>query len=102
MKVIPLEDTDLTLPDAATLAKHGTIILTRKGRPLAAIKAISGSDWESLSLANNPRFGALIEESRRLYREEGGISLEELRDELGLKPPRTANRKKKSHKEHRS
>ena len=95
MKVVPLEKTDLTLPDIAELAKGGTVILTRKGKPLAAIKDLSGSDWESVSLANSPRFRALIEESRRAYQDQGGISLEGLRRELGLKAPPHAPRKKK-------
>ena len=96
MKVIPLEDTKLTLPDVAELAKKGPVILTRRGKPLAAIKDLSGSDWESLSLANDPRFLALIERSRRAYREEGGVGLDELRSELGLKVrARGRGRKKK-------
>jgi hypothetical protein len=98
MKVIPLEKTALTLPEAAELAKGDTIILTRGGQPLAAIQDLSGSDWESVSLANNPRFRALIEESRRSYREEGGITLESLRSELGLKTPRRASKKRKADK----
>ncbi len=96
MKIIPLESTDLTLPDAAELVRDGTVILTRNGKPMAAIKDLTGSDWESLSLANNPRFREIIEESRRLYREEGGISLADIRKELGLpEGPRAPKRKKK-------
>jgi hypothetical protein len=95
MKVVPVETTHLTLRDAAELSKGDTIILTRRGKPLAAIKDLSGSDWESVSLANNPRFRALIEESRSSYRNSGGIGLEELRNELGLKTPRRASRRKK-------
>jgi hypothetical protein len=97
MKVVPVEKTDLTLPELAEMAKAGPVILTRKGEPLAAIKDLSGSDWESVSLANNPQFLALIEESRRSYREEGSIGIDALRKELGLRPkPRGAKRKKKS------
>jgi len=95
MRVVPLEKTDLTLPDIAELAKGGTVILTRKGKPLAAIKDLSGSDWESVSLANSPKFRTLIEESRRAYQDEGGIGMDALRRELGLKAPRHAPRKKK-------
>jgi hypothetical protein len=96
VKVVPLEKTDLTLRDVAALAKSGTVILTRDGKPLAAVKDLSGSDWEAVALADNPQFRALIEESRRSYRVEGGISLEEVRRELGLKAPsRRSTRKKK-------
>ena len=97
MKMVALEKTDLTLPDAAEMARGGTVILTRDGKPLAVIKDLSGSDWESAALADNPRFRALIEESRRSHREQGGISLQQLRNDLGLKAPKQpAKRKRKT------
>jgi hypothetical protein len=85
MKVVPLEQTTLTMTVLAELVKEGPVILTRDGQPLLAVKDVSGSDWESVSLASNPRFMALIEESRRSYRENGGISLGEVRRELDSK-----------------
>jgi len=93
MNIVPIEEANL--PDVAELARSGTVILTRNGKPLAAVKDLSHSDWESVSLANNPRFHELIEASRRSYREEGGISLEDLRKELGLKGTKTPRRRKK-------
>ena len=42
MKVVALEKTNLTLPDAAEMARGGTVILTRDGKPLAVIKGLSG------------------------------------------------------------
>lgn len=87
MKVIAVETTELTLPAVVKLAKRGTIILTQGGKPLAAIKDLTGSDWESVSLAANPRFRRIVEDSRRSYREHGGFSLDEVRRELGLKKP---------------
>jgi len=97
VKVVSLENANLTLPEVAELAKDGPVILTRNGKPLAAVKDLSGSDWESVALANNPQFLALIEESRRSYREKGGIGLDELCLELGLKkkPLARGNKKKK-------
>ncbi len=82
MKIIPVDESTLTLSALADMAKDGTVILTRNGRPLVTVKDVSGSDWESLSLASNPQFIALIEESRRAHREHGGIGLEQLRREL--------------------
>jgi hypothetical protein len=84
LKVLPLEETTLTVPDLAELVKEGPVILTRNGQPWMTVKDVSGSDWESISLTSNPRFMALIEESRRSYREKGGIRLDDLRRELGL------------------
>jgi len=84
MNKVEVEATKLTVPALAELAKKGPVILTLKGKPMAAVKDLSGSDWESVALANNPRFLALIEESRRSYRQQGGLSLDEVRQELGL------------------
>jgi PHD/YefM family antitoxin component YafN of YafNO toxin-antitoxin module len=33
------------------LAKAGPVILTRHGKPLAAVKDLSHADWESIALA---------------------------------------------------
>jgi hypothetical protein len=84
MKVIPLEQNSLTFPELAEMAKEGTVILTRNGEPLLSVKNVSGSDWESVSLASDPGFMTIIEESRRSYRETGGIGLDDVRRELGL------------------
>jgi hypothetical protein len=90
MNVVEIENANLR--EVTELARSGTVILTRNGKPLAAVKDLSQSDWESVSLAANPRFRDLIEQSRRSYREEGGIGLEDLRKELGLKTRRTSRR----------
>jgi hypothetical protein len=84
MKVVPLEGTTLTVPELVELAKGEAVILTRDGQPLVAVRDMSGSDWESTALVHNPRFVALIEQSRRSYRDRGGIGIEQLRRELGL------------------
>lgn len=84
MKVVPLEGTTLTIPELVELAKVEAIILTRHGLPLVTVRDISDSDWETTALAHNPRFRAMIEQSRRSYRDQGGIGLEQLRRELDL------------------
>jgi hypothetical protein len=98
MKVIDVENGDLTVLELARLAKTGPVILTRRGKPLAAVKDLTRSDWESISLANNPQFRSLIEESRRSFRDEGSIPLEDLRRELDLpaKAKSRRSRKKKT------
>jgi len=85
MKIVPLEETTLTVPELTELAKDGPVILTRNGQPLLSVKDVSGSDWESVSLTSNPRFMAIIEESRRSHREKGGVALDDIRQELGIK-----------------
>jgi hypothetical protein len=84
MKVVPLEGTTMTVPELVELAKGEAVILTRDGQPLVAVRDVSGSDWEAAALASNPRITAIIEQSRRTYKDKGGIGLEQLRQELGL------------------
>ena len=84
MKVVPLEGTTMTVPELVELARGEPVILTRDGQPLISVRELSGSDWESASLINNPRFTALIERSRRSYRDKGGIGIGQLREELAL------------------
>jgi len=93
MKTVAVENTTLTAEELARMALKEPIILTRKGKPLAAVRDLSGSDWESVSLANNPKFIAIIEESRRSHREQGGITMAKIRKELGLKPRRKRSTK---------
>ena len=89
MKVIPSEGTTMTVPELVELAEGGTVILTRAGQPLVSVRDVTSSDWEAISLAGNPQFTALIQESRRSYQDRGGISMANLRQELGLEaqPP---------------
>ncbi len=84
MKVVPLEGTTLTVPELVELARDEAVVLTRDGQPLVTVRDIAGSDWESAALASNPRFQALIVQSRRSYQERGGIGIEQLRREFGL------------------
>jgi hypothetical protein len=84
MKTVAVEDTTLSAEDLVTMAQKELVILTRKGNPLVAVKKLSDTDWESVSLASNPQFVALIEASRRSYRKRGGITLDDVRQKLGL------------------
>lgn len=98
MNRVDLEKTSLSANDLADLARTETVVLTRKGKPLVAVQPLGGSDWESISLANNPKFQAIIEDSRRSYREHGGVSLDEVCAELGLQRRRRRPKTKKTAK----
>jgi hypothetical protein len=84
MKVIALETTPLTVRELAALAKNEAIVITESGKPIVSVKDVTGSDWESVALASNPRFQVLIEESRRAYQEQGGVGIDKLRQELEI------------------
>ena len=95
MTVFAVEDCDLTAADLAKLAKSGTVVLAKRGKPCVSIHDVSRHEWGSIELADNPRFVAIIEESRRSLREEGGVSSDEVRRQLGI-PARSKPKRKKA------
>ena len=58
---------------------------TIRGKPVAALGAVSNADKETVSLSNGPQFLALIERSRSRQEAEGGITSQEMRRRLRLK-----------------
>ena len=42
MKVVPLEGMTLTVPELVQLVEGGSVILTRNGQPLVAVKDAAG------------------------------------------------------------
>jgi len=87
MKTVEVEDAAASLAHYVRGVKKKPVILTRKGKPVAALISVEGADWESISLSTNPKFMAIIEESRRQLRTEGGIPSAEVRRRLGIDKP---------------
>ncbi len=86
VKKLPLAKASATLADAAESLNGVALVLTVKGKPVAALVPVEGVDWESLMVGTSPDFLDLIERSRREYEQHGGISSEQVRRELGLPP----------------
>ena len=99
MKTLELQEATASLADYVRDVDKGPVIVSRKGRPVAALVSIVNADWEKASLSTNPRFLALIERSRKRHTIEGGISHEEMRNRLGLPSksltPRSSRRPRK-------
>lgn len=54
--------------------EQGPIIVTRNGKPVAALVAVADDDdVERLALAHSPKFRAILEKSRRSIEETGAI-----------------------------
>ncbi len=85
MKTLDLTKATAPLAKYARDAKKETVVITRRGRPMAAVVPISNADWETISLSTNPDFLALIERSRARCKPGQGISSAEMRRRLGLK-----------------
>jgi hypothetical protein len=71
------------------------MMVTDHGKPVMALMPIDNADLETVSLSTDPRFIALMERSRTLYKPGTGIPLEEIRRKYGhgRKPRRKAARK---------
>jgi hypothetical protein len=54
------------------------VVLTRKGKAVAALIPMTDDDVESLALSLNPKFIEIIERSRASLAKDGGMSLEEV------------------------
>jgi antitoxin (DNA-binding transcriptional repressor) of toxin-antitoxin stability system len=82
MKTINVTKANMLLSDYAKKIKKEPVIITKEGKPLAALVNIQNADIETVSLSNNPKFIALIERSRSRQKYEGGVSSEEMRRRL--------------------
>ncbi|GFP30124.1 hypothetical protein HKBW3S42_00212 [Candidatus Hakubella thermalkaliphila] len=84
MKTVEMTQATASLAEYARQVGLEPIVVTVKGKPIAAVVAIENADMETVSLSTNPQFLALIERSRARQQAEGGISSEEMRRRLGL------------------
>ena len=84
MRNVDVTEATAALADYAKALRDETLVITENGKPLAALMPVGDADAETVSLSTNPEFLALIERSRAILRESGGISSEEVRRQLGL------------------
>ncbi len=75
---------DLKAHDLFVLAEAEPLILTREEGSALAVILLDESDVEAWKLGENPTFMEIIERSRARYRDEGGVSLDEVRRRFGL------------------
>ena len=93
MTTVELKDATSSLADYARRAAAGPVVVTVRGKPVAALVPVEGMDLESLSVSTNPQFLDLIERSRRSLEEKGGVSSDEVRRRIGL--PRKGHKRAK-------
>ena len=97
MKVINLDKNHQSLSRLLRLAKSQPVVLTRKGKPLAALVDVQGDDLETLSLRTNAEFQDYLNQCRERHGREGGVRLEDIRVRYGL-PSRVARPGDASHR----
>jgi prevent-host-death family protein len=91
MKRVPLSEVKDDLSRYVQLATHEEIIVTRHGRPAAVLIGFEDEDdWFDYQMEHDPRFIARMETARRSLEAGQGVSIEEVRSQLGVgTKPRT-------------
>ena len=84
MKTLEMAKATASLADYAREVSKEPVIVTRGGKPVAALVALENADLETVALSVDPQFLALIERSRARHKKEGGISGAEMRRRLGI------------------
>ena len=83
MRTIEMDDATDSLSAYARKIGRQPLIVTLRGRPVAALTPIGPhTDLENLVVSNDRRFRALIERSRRLYPSGSGVDAAEVRRRL--------------------
>ncbi|MBI5527741.1 MAG: type II toxin-antitoxin system prevent-host-death family antitoxin [Deltaproteobacteria bacterium] len=83
MKSMDMGQATAPLSEYAGRLKREAVILTNKGRPVAALVSLEDADWETIRLSTDPRFNRIISRSRRKHRDCGGIPAAEMRRRVG-------------------
>jgi prevent-host-death family protein len=65
MKVMTLRDAKAHLSAVIEGANTEQVLITSNGQPAAVLIGVQGQDMEEVMLTSNPKFWAMIEESRR-------------------------------------
>jgi antitoxin (DNA-binding transcriptional repressor) of toxin-antitoxin stability system len=84
MNTVEMDQATEPLAEYARRVKKGPVLLTIRGKPVAALVAVANADAETIALSMNDRFLSLIERSRARHKAEGGLSAAEMRKRLGL------------------
>lgn len=88
MKTLELAKATAPLAQYARRMRKDPVILTKHGKPVAALILINDADLERMRVSMDPRFMAIIKRSREQLRSGKGIPSVEMRRRLGM-PPKT-------------
>lgn len=72
MKVLEIDTATSPLEEYARNVKREPLIVTKNGKPMAALVSLKSSDMETIKLSTDPRFMRLIKRARAHYQAEGG------------------------------
>ncbi len=82
MRIVPLNEVKNRLSRCLQLSRREDIVVTKNGRPVAILHAVTDEDLEDYFFESDPRFMARIEALRREFQRAGGTWLADVRREL--------------------
>ena len=82
MKFVAMRDLKINASAVLDGLEDGDIVVTRNGKPAAAMIQLDEDSLEDFILAQHPRLLQEAETARREYRKKGGISHEDMRGRL--------------------
>jgi prevent-host-death family protein len=85
MKTLEMAKATAPLAEYARDVSREPVILTVRGKPIAALVSVENADLETITPSTHPQFITLVERSRARQKAEGGISSKEMRRRLGVK-----------------
>lgn len=88
MRTVDIGEAARSLSEYGRRERSETWVLTRRGKPVAAVVPLDDEDYFSMRVANSPEFIEIIESSRASARAHGTIPVEDVEKELGIEPPK--------------
>jgi prevent-host-death family protein len=81
MKILSTYQAKNAFPKVLKLARKDVVIVTNRGKPVAAIEGLNGEDYlEDYLLERSPKFWAMIRRARR----GKSVDIAKVRKDLGL------------------
>ena len=96
MKTVDIAEANAPLSAYVRKARGRSLVVTRRGKPLAAVVPLDSEEWEDFVVSQDPGFIEIIRRSERRYEAEGGITLEEMQRKHGVAPRPARRSRKKS------
>lgn len=88
MTTLAVDELDLSLRQVALRVKKagGSLVVTRRGKPLLLVHDLSGEDAETVALSTNKSFARFINKRRAEAKKKGTIDFDDVCRKSGLAP----------------